>query len=278
MTVLFLFCTFIFRGTILAKRPPNTINLKVKLQGKFRYKKEGNKITPVEMVIKGKKYRFIQQDGKWGIKAPLRDLMQSSPECKQAVNLAVGEVALVRIRDMIKGNRTKAQKLVKDYKALKKMPVPEDLSLPPGPSNDDFVASAGESYSAGGEVTQNSMSNAYNQMLNNQAFLYPAPQPGIGGWDLVSEEEGGTSSDSSGEEDEGGGFFSWLSMVICVLVVIIAPIVAAVWLAGAAITLAAVTTAFLGMIGAIGVAGIVGATFNAVDDVINGRPLIEIWN
>ncbi|MCJ7681486.1 MAG: hypothetical protein MUP70_12220 [Candidatus Aminicenantes bacterium] len=38
--------------------------------------------------------------------------------------------------------------------------------------------------------------------MDSQAFLYLGVQPGIGGWDVVTEEEG---------EDEGGGFFSWLA-------------------------------------------------------------------
>ena len=128
-----------------------------------------------------------------------------------------------------------------------------------------------------GDISQNDMTSAYNQTINSEAFFYPVPQPGLGGWDLVSEEGGGGEGDGD-EEDEGGGFFSWLATVVCVLVCIVAPIVACVWLAATAITIATLTTALLGVVGAIGAAGIVGSTFNVIDDVINGKPLIQIWN
>jgi len=273
--VLLVFCVFIFRGTLLAKRPPNTINLKVKVQAKFRWKKQGNKITPVEMIIKGKSYKFVKQGGQWGVKAPLKELIKSSPEVNNAFHLAVGEIAMTRIRDIVKGDRGKAEKLVKDYKALKKTPIPEEFPSVRGPAVEDSELDGMAAILGGGDLTQNQMQNAYNQTVNGEAFFYPVPQPGLGGWDLVSEDEGGGEEEG---EDEGGGFFSWLATVFCVLVCIVAPIVAAVWLAAAAITIAAVTTAVLGVVGALGVAGIIGSTLNVVDDIINGRPLIQIWN
>ena len=275
MSVLLLFCVFIFRGTMFAKRPPNSINLKVKMQAKFRWKKEGNKITPVEMIIKGKSFKFVKQGGKWGIKAPLKELIQKSSGINNAFHLAVGEIALTRIRDIIKGDKVKAQKLANDFRALKKVPVPENPPPIAGPAMEDCDFPDMNSILGSADISQNEMMNAYNQTVNSEAFFYPVPQPGLGGWDLVTEDEGGGEEEG---EDEGGGFFSWLATVICVLVCIIAPIIAVMWLAATAITIAALTSALLGVVGAIGAAGIVGSTLNVVDDIIHGNPLIEIWN
>lgn len=277
--VLAVFSLFIFRGTILAKRPPNTINLKIAVKGKFRWKKQGDKIIPVDLTIGGKAFKFVQQGGKWGIKAPLKDLIERSPECRNALHLALGEIALVRIRDIIKGDKAKAQQLVNDYKALKKAPDPGDPPAARGPCAYEAADSALLPAVAGaGDMNQQDLMNAYNQMLGGEAFLYPMPQPGIGGWALVSGEDEGSGGGSEEGEEEEGGFFSWLATVICVLAVIVAPILAVLWLAATAITIATATIAFLGLVGALGVAGIVGSTLNVVDDIINGRPLIQIWN
>jgi len=272
---LLVFCLFIFQGTIFAKKPPGTINLKIKIQAKFKWKKSGDKITPVAMIIKGKSYKFVKQRGKWGVKAPLKELARSSPEINNAFHLAVGEIALLRIREKIGNDKGKAQQLVNEFRASKKYPVPDIDAALHGPSEDASESDGLPALKASGDISQNDMRSAYNQSMNEEAFFYPVPQPGIGGWDLVTEEEGG---EEEGEEDEGGGFFSWLATVVCVLVCIVAPIVAVVWLAATAITIATLTTALLGVVGALGAAGIVGSTLNVIDDVINGEPLIEIWN
>ncbi len=172
------------------------------------------------------------------------------------------------------GDKEEAQKLVNEYKALKKMPIMEELPLVRGLSVEDNDMSSFSTAMGSRNITQNDLTSAYNQTLDREAFFYPVPQPGRGGWGLVTEED----STNEEEENEGGGFFSWLSYVICVLVVIVAPIVAVMWLAATAITIAALTTAFFGIVGALGVAGLVGSTLNVVDDIINGNPLIEIWN
>ena len=87
--------------------------------------------------------------------------------------------------------------------------------------------------------SQSSMNTAYNQMLNNQSFLYPQQQPGIGGWAVVNDAEANRDDDRDPEtartgedyEDEGGGFFSMLATFIFMMVVLFAPIIAACWLA-----------------------------------------------
>ena len=288
LTVLLTFCVFIYQSMSFARRPPNRINLKIKMQAKIKWKQERGRIIPQELVIRGRSYPFVKQSGKWGIQAPLRQIMRSSPECRDAVHLAVGEIALTRIRDLVGGDRAEAQKLVKDLRDMKRRePAGEALSPSHGPSDGGLDYKAVPIASSSGDVTQSSMQGAYNTMLNSSAFLYPQPQPGIGGWDVVSEEgtsggeeeSGGAAGSESGDvEDEGGGFFSWLATVIFVLVVIFAPIVAACWLAATAITLATVTLAFLGSLGAVTAAGLVGTVLNVVDDVVPGQPLIEIYN
>lgn len=281
--VLFVFCVFVYQSTSFARRPPNRINLKIKMQAKIRWKKEGNRILPQELVIRGRSFKFVKQGGQWGVQAPLRQIMQSSPECRDAVHLAVGEIALTRVRELVGGDRSKARKLVNEFQALKRPPLVEDGLPSHGPSENSLDPNAFFALSSGRDVTQSSMQGAYNQMLGSSAFLYPMPQPGIGGWDVVSEEEGGgeeggAGTESGEAEDEGGGFFSWLATVIFVLVVIFAPVIAACWLAATAITLASVTVAFLGALGAVTAAGMVGTVLNVVDDVLSGKPLIEVYN
>ena len=141
MSVLIVFAVFIFRGTILAKRPPNRINLKISMTAKVKWKKQGDKVIPFELTIGNKAYKFVKQGGKWGINAPLKELIQQSPECKEAVHLAIGEIALTRIRDLVGGDEAKAEKLVNEYKNLKKAPLVEEQPALHGPSAESAESS-----------------------------------------------------------------------------------------------------------------------------------------
>jgi hypothetical protein len=272
--VLILFTVFTFRGILFSKRPPNLINLKIELKAKIKYKKEGKKIIPHAMIINGQSFNFIKQGDKWGIKAPLKDILRISPECREAVHLATGEIVLEKIRDLIGGDRDKAEQFIRDYKALQKK-APETVNPWPehGPFFNDDEATTVWPSPSNEAFTQQSMVSAYNQMLDSEAFLYPNVQPDPqSGWWFVSEGE------EDEEEEEEQGIFGWLGTLIIVLAVLFAPVVAAVWVATTAITLATMAIAALAVIGAQTVASIVGTHLWILDDLLMGKPIIEIYN
>jgi len=275
-TVLILFTVFTFRGTLWAKRPPNLINLKIELKAKVQYKKVNGKAVPVVMIINGKSFDFVKQGGKWGIKAPLREILDNSPECREAVHLATGEIVLTKIRDLIGGDKAKAEKFVTDFKALQKK-APEEISPWPehGPFSPEDGSAAFHPPASGKDFTQQSMVSAYNQMLDSEAFLYPQVQPDPqSGWWFVSEEGGGGEE----EEEDELGLFGWLGVLLVVLAVLVAPIVAAVWVATTAITLASLAVAAMATMGAQAVASVVTGHLLALDHVLKGNPIIEIYN
>lgn len=272
VTVLFVFSVFTFRGTLFAVRPPDLIHLKVELQGIIKYKKEGKKIIPGALIINGRSFPFVKQGEFWGIKAPLKDIVQKSPECLEAVHLATGEVVLLKVRDLIGGDRAKAEQFVSDYKKLgKRAPETASLEQGHGPFHGPSAAIVLQPSVAEEAFTQRGMENAYNQMLNSEAFLYPQVQPGPGGWWFVNEE------DQEEEEEDEGGFLSWLGTFIVILAFAIAPILAVIWVAATAITLASLAVAALYTLGAQAVASVVAGHFYMIDDLLSGKPLVEIY-
>jgi hypothetical protein len=276
LSVLILFTVFTFRDTLYAKRPPNVINLKIELKAKIQYKKERGQAVPVAMIINGRSYDFVKQGGKWGIKAPLKDILENSQECREAVHLAVGEIVRSRISELIGGDRAKAEEFVRDFKALQKKAPESELPWPgSGPFSHEDASAAVYPASSSQDFTRQSMVSAYNQMLNSEAFLYPQVQPDPqSGWWFVSEQEGGGEA----EDDEELGLFGWLGVLLIVLAVLVAPIVAAVWVATTAITLASLAIAAMATMGAQLAASILTGHLLLLDHVMMGKPLIEIYN
>jgi hypothetical protein len=275
LIVLIVFTVFTFRETIFAKRPPNLVNLKIELKAEIKYKKERGKAIPVAMIINGRSFAFVKQGGKWGIKAPLKEILEKSPECREAVHLATGEIVLTKIRDLIGGDRAKAEQFVKDFKALKKK-APENTNAWPGegPFSNENGSAAFYPSTSGKAFTQQSMASAYSQMLNSEAFLYPQVQPDPqSGWWFLSEE-----NEEEEEDEEEMGLFGWVGVLLFVLAVLVAPIVAAVWVATTAVTLASLAIAAMAAMGAQVAASIVTGHLMTIDHILSGKPIAEFYD
>jgi len=249
LCLLLAFNLFIFRGTLMASKPPDRIGLKAKMDIKIKWKKEGDKKVPVELILGKKSFPFVKKDGKYGVNIKVKELMNHSPEFKHTLQLAVAEVALRKITQLVGKDRQQAQQIVDHFKNFSK-----------GKSTTTAKSS--------GKCTADTMSSAYNQVLNSDAFIFPMkPLP------FADDSEEASADDEEEEEDA-----SWIKIfagILFAIVVIIAPVVAAVWLAAQALTFAAVFTAFLGSIGAVTIAGNIASLFNIVDMVIQGKPLID---
>jgi hypothetical protein len=275
LTVLIVFSVFTFRGTIYAVRPPDLVHVKIELQGEIKYKKEGKKIIPEALILNGRSFPLVKQGELWGVKAPLKQIVQESPECLEAVHLVTGEAVMLKVRDLLGGDRAKAEQFIKDYKEIDKK-VPETASPEPGhgPFGDPSTAIVLQPSLAEDAFTQRSMEVAYNRMLNSEAFLYPAVQPsGLGGWWFVNEED----EEEEEEEEDSGGLLSWLGTFLVILAFAIVPILAAIWVATTAVTLAALAIAALTTLGAQAVASLISANLYMIDDLLSGQPFIEIY-
>jgi len=196
------------------------------------------------MTIKNRTFPFKKIRGKYGVQIKVKDLMALSPEFNKNFNLALAEIGMIRIRELVGKDKGKAQEVFNVFKNK----------------------SSGKSGSAAstGRCNTQTMQKAYDQVLNSPLDLFPLdPLPFA-----ENEDE---------EEEEDGGFFAWLAAVIFVAVVLFAPIVAAVWLAAEAVTLATVLTAFTASVASVTAAGTIAATLRTIDDVIMGKPLVEFY-
>ena len=252
VVILVVFNLFLVKDTVLARQPPEQIVLTVKLDVGVRWAREGNRMVPRQLLIGDDAFPIVQGNGRHGVRIQLRKLTAASPELEEKLHLVVAQTAVERIRELV-GNDEEQAQLVADHFAA--------------------VASGKGSttVSQSGRFSTGAMSNAYNQVLNGAAFVFPQKPLPFAAEDAEEEAGGG----GEGDDDEGG-WLTWLAGVIFAIVVIIAPIVATVWLATQALTLAAVLTAFLGSIGAVSAAGHVAATLATVDYVLSGEPLIDI--
>ncbi len=253
LTVAFIF--FITKGYLFGNSPPQSVELRFKTAVKVKWKKEGDKVIPLELILAGKTFPVAKEGGKYGIRMPLKQMAALVPEFKQQINLLVVDMSLKRVREIVGKDRALAQQVVDAIQAEAKRLRDGGIALD-------------ENYN------QQNLSKAYNQMMNSQSFFYPQVSPGgWSGWELLEENKENTEED----EDMPETFLTWLAALLFAVVVLIMPIVGLMWLCATAITLATVTMAFLGTIGAIGVASIVGATIMGIDDLLHGKPLVQTW-
>ena len=303
VAVLVFFCIFLVDTSIsFAKSSPYPKYVKIpfKLDGaKIKIKRINKQIIPVEMKIKNKTFKFVKQDGKYGIRLKTRDMVTLSPEFKDKLGTSVVRLGLYRVKDLVKDDRIKAQEIVNQHKQLKNrssiktdvekriarligaffsfFTIPEAVAQETVVSETCLKTRSGMVLAAGDTgVDRNflsQMNNSYNKVLNSQSFVYPQVQPGIGGWDVVSEEGEGNE-----DEDDEESWYDVLLGFVLVAVVLLAPIAATIWLCAQALTIASVLTAFAGSIGAVTGAGIIAETLGSIGDLLSGKPLIESFD
>ena len=306
LLVLTFFCVFMIDTSIaFAKSPPYPKYAKIPFKidrAKIKVKRVNKQIIPLEIKIKNKTFKFVKQDGKYGIRLKTRDMVNLSPEFKDKLGTSVVRLGLHRVRDLVKGDRIKAKKIIDQQKLINKRSsfgadiknsmaqLMEGILSLFTPS--EAIAQERSSLEHSGDTVSintesemvlaaasagvdrqflNEMNTSYNKVLNSQSFFYPQVQPGIGGWDVVSEE------DEEDEDDEESWYDAILGMVL-IAVVLLAPIAATIWLCAQALTVASVLTAFAGSVGAVTGTSIITETLGTIGDLLTGKPLIEIIN
>lgn len=312
--VLTFFCLFIFDSASFAKKQPYPKYAKIqfKLDGaKVKVKRVNKQVIPLELKIKNKTFKFVKQGGKYGIRLKNRDMVKISPEFKNKLGTSVVKLGLYRVKDLVKGDRKKAQEIVDQQKKIRKqssmgivikkrfakvfkqiisfssvteaaaqehpnrVPVTGEVGL----ETQSEILMAASNVGVDRQYLSQ-MNRSYNQVLNSQSFYYPAVQPdapSIGGWDVVSDDE--EESNSGGEEEESDeAWYDILLGLILITIVLLAPVAAVVFLCANPLTIASVLTAFAGSVGAITGASIAAVTLGTLGDLLSGKPIIESFD
>ncbi|MCD4720310.1 MAG: hypothetical protein K8S13_10710 [Desulfobacula sp.] len=313
--MLIFFTIFLFDNACFAKAHyPRTALIKFKVDARVKVKRVKGKIIPIEMKIKNRTFKFKKHQGQYGFHIKTRDMTNLVPDFKDKLGTSVTQLGLYRVKSLVKGDRAKAEEIVKQHRMLKKKAsvspgnnhlittafhrVLEGLKSLVSPNN----AHAQDNIELGGEPAfltaaakmgvdkqlLSQLNQKYSMVLNSQSFFYPQVQPGRGGWDLVSETEddstsGGGSSDdnnsaSASDETEAGDNETWYNKLLSlfmIAVVLLAPIAAIVFLCMNPFTLASVLLSLALANGAIMGAAIIDMTLGTIGDLLSGRSIFE---
>jgi len=260
--ILVFFLVFIFDPPPAEAVPrPRFARVSFTVHARVKLTRRGGRTVPLELHVGHKVFPFVQRKGEWGVVMRASEMARLAPEFPQQLGLQIGAMATTRIRELVHGNRSVAQEIV-----------------------DSQRQGRGKAFSREESALMNRMTAAYQQVMAQQAFFFPEIQPdapGQGGWWFVDDQSsggGGESDDSdhSGGEDEAS-WFTGLMGLLLVTVLMIAPVAAAIWLAAQAITIATVTAAFLGSIGAVTAASLFVTTMCTIENILTGN-VYSCWD
>ncbi len=234
-----------------------TVHARVKLT------RRGGEIIPLELHVGNAVYPFVRRKGAWGVAVKASEMARLAPEFPQRLGLQIGAMATTRIRELVHGDRAAAEEIVKAQSAGR-----------------------GKSFSSEERAFQQKIGSAYRQVMAQQAFFFPSIQPdvpGQGGWWFVDDQSSGGGDDdpdhTGGEEEEEDetSWFTDLMGLLLVTVIMIAPVAAAIWLAAQAVTIATVTAAFLGSVGAVTAASLFTSTMLGIENLVTGN-IYDCWD
>ncbi len=259
LLVLTFFLVFTFDPpSAQAAQRPRFARVSFTVHARVKLTRRGGEIIPLELHVGNAVFPFVRNKGKWGVSLQASKMARLAPEFPQHLGLQIGAMATTRIRELVHGDRTAAEDIVKAQKTGR-----------------------GKSFSPEESAFQQKISSAYRQVMAQQAFFFPEIQPdvpGQGGWWFV-DDQSGDDSDHEGEEDEEDetSWFTDLMGLLLVTIIMIAPVAAAIWLAAQAITIATVTAAFLGSIGAVTAASLFTSTMLGIESLVTGN-IYECWD
>jgi len=243
-----------------AAQRPRLARVTFTARARVKLTRRGGQVVPLELHMGGKTFPFVRGGGRWGVVLRASEMARLAPELSQQLALQVGAMATTRIRELVHGNRTAAHAIVENQRR-----------------------GGGKGLSGDERALMNRMESAWRQVMAQQAFFFPEIQPdvpGQGGWWFVDDQSGSGDADHTGEDEEEEedetSWFTDLMGIIMVVVLTVAPVAAALWLAAQALTIATVTAAFLGSIGAVTAAATFVTTMCGIEHLVTGH-LYECW-
>ncbi len=285
--LIFFFTTFILDTSLAKDGHPTLVKINIKMDISVKVKKSSRGIIPTVIKVGGRSFRIEQKKGLYGFNIRTRDLVKLSPEFKDRLASSVSALSLYRIQQLVNKDKKKAEEVVKRYREVNKRAnigtngrnklaqlfkdaATAGMSLVIGEAQ-----AAETSVSGVDKKFMSRMNGAYNQVLNSQSFAYPIVQPGIGGWDLLSENEQ-DDPENENEQDEEESWYDKVLDALFSIVLVFAPIAAIVFLCSNPLTIASVLMSLAIANGAVTGAGIITSILGSVGDVLSGKPLLEI--
>jgi len=275
---------------------------------RVKWSRVKGRVVPRALVVADRELPFVQQKGVWGVKMPLREMTELVPDFGTEVQRTIAGLAVERVRTLVGAKDAEVFGEAYKRRHSDEASPDDEADAGKGGSTKGRSAAGKSAATATSDEAESALAarldQGYNQMLDTTSFFFPQVQPGspqqgpgFGGWELVDSAEGEVVMDENDPEagaaggggeggnegqgesaEEDGTWLTTLGAIILVVVALVAPVAAAVWLCTQALTIAAVTTAFLGTVGAVTAASTVAVTFKLADQLLSGNPFVNVFD